>query len=85
MLKHLLVLTSFLFILYGPVWQIAELVLAHVLVPFSQTQGFPWAIYTWGGTSAGGQVQGDKALMGRLMRGDIDLMGDLTLIDYIIN
>ena len=34
-----------------------------------------------GGTSAG-----DKALMGGLMRGDIDLMGgDLTLIDYIIN
>ena len=28
----------------------------------------------------------DKALMGGgLMRGDIDLMGDLTLIDYIIN
>ena len=24
----------------------------------------------------GGQVQGDKALMGRLMRGDIDLMGE---------
>ena len=23
----------------------------------------------------GGQVQGDKALMGELMRGDIDLMG----------
>ena len=34
----------------------------------------------------GGQVQGDKALMGGLMRGDIDLMeGDLTLIGYIIN
>ena len=34
----------------------------------------------------GGKVQGDKALMGGLMRGDIDLMvGDLTLIDYIIN
>ena len=33
-----------------------------------------------------GQVQVDKALMGRLMREDIDLMeGDLTLIDYIIN
>ena len=33
-------------------------------------------------THGGGQVQGDKALMG----GDIDLMeGDLTLIDYIIN
>ena len=31
------------------------------------------------------QVQGDKALMGGLMMGDIDLMGgDLTLIDYII-
>ena len=33
----------------------------------------------------GGQVQGDKALMGGLMKGDIDLRGDLTLIDYIIN
>ena len=31
-------------------------------------------------------MQGDKALMGGLMRRDIDLMGrDLTLIDYIIN
>ena len=31
-------------------------------------------------------VQGDKALMGGLMRGDTDLMGgDPTLIDYIIN
>ena len=31
-------------------------------------------------------IWGDKALMGGLMRGDIDLMeGDLTLIDYIIN
>ena len=29
-------------------------------------------------------MQGDKALMGGLMRGDIDLMGGgLTLIDYI--
>ena len=29
---------------------------------------------------------GDKALMGGIIRGDIDLMGgDLTLIDYIIN
>ena len=28
----------------------------------------------------GGQVQGDKVLMG-----DIDIMGGLTLIDYIIN
>ena len=45
-------------------------------------QGFPWTVYTWGG----GQVQGDKALMEGLMRGDIDLMGGLaTLIDYIIN
>ena len=68
MLKHLLVLTSLLFILYGPVWQIAELVLVHVLVPFGQTQGFPWAVYTWGG-----QVHGDKALMGGLIRGDTDL------------
>ena len=40
----------------------------------------------------GGQVQGDKALMGGtheggLMKGDIDLMGGrgLTLTDYIIN
>ena len=34
----------------------------------------------------GGQVKGNKALMGGLMRGDIDLMeGDLTSIDYIIN
>ena len=34
----------------------------------------------------GGQVQGDKVLMGGLMRGDIDVMGvDLTLIDYIMN
>ena len=33
-----------------------------------------------GGTSAGGQ-----SINGGLMRGDIDLMGDLTLIDYIIN
>ena len=37
--------------------------------------------FTHGGTSAGGQsVNGEG-----LMRGDIDLMGDLTLIDYIIN
>ena len=27
------------------------------------------------GGGGGGQVQGDKALMGGLMRGDIDLMG----------
>ena len=34
----------------------------------------------------GGQVQEDKALMGRFTREDMDLMGgDLTLIDYIIN
>ena len=41
--------------------------------------------FTHGG---GGQMQGDKALMGGLMRGDIDLMGgggNLTLIDYIKN
>ena len=36
--------------------------------------------FTHGGICApsyggGGQVQGDKALMGGLMRGDIDLMG----------
>ena len=30
-------------------------------------------------------MQEDKALMGGLMRGDIALWGDLTLIDYIIN
>ena len=60
-------------------------------------QGFPKAIYTWGGgicpppyggTSAKGQsVNGG----GGLMRGDIGTghrymgAGDLTLIDYIIN
>ena len=34
----------------------------------------------------GGQVQGTKCKWGEgLMRGDIDVMGDLTLIDYIIN
>ena len=39
-------------------------------------------LFTHGGTSAGGQsVNGG----GGLMRWDIDLMGDLTLIDYIIN
>ena len=44
-------------------------------------QGFPYAVYTWEG-----QVQGDKALMGGgTHEGDIDLMGGLTLIDYIIN
>ena len=36
-----------------------------------------------------GQVHGDKALTGGLMRQDIDPMGggglDITLIDYIIN
>ena len=42
--------------------------------------GFPQAIYTWGGFAppppyGEGQVQGDKVLMGGLMRGDIDLMG----------
>ena len=33
----------------------------------------------------GGQVQGDKALMGGggAQEGDIDFMGDLNLIDYI--
>ena len=42
------------------------------------SQGFPYAIYTWGGFvhPYGGQVQGDKALMGGLMRGDTDLMGE---------
>ena len=36
----------------------------------------------------GGIWGGEKALMGRLMRGDIDLMGgggNLTLINYIIS
>ena len=34
----------------------------------------------------GEQVQGDKVLMGGLMRGDKDIMGGhLILIDYIIN
>ena len=35
----------------------------------------------------GGQVQGDKAVTGGLMRGDIDLMVGLPLIhvDYVIN
>ena len=48
-------------------------------------------LFTHGGINltliwGGGQVQGDKALMRGLMRGDIDLIGgDLTLIDYIIN
>ena len=50
---------------------------------------FPRPFYTWGDLSphmGGGQVQGDKMLMGGLMRGDIDLTGgELTLIDYIIN
>ena len=35
------------------------------------SQGFPYAVYTWGG----GQVQGDKALMGGTHKGDINLMG----------
>ena len=30
------------------------------------------------GGGGGGQVHGDKALMGELMRGDIDLMGGGT-------
>ena len=34
------------------------------------SQGFPQDSYTWGGE----QVQGDKALMGGLIRGDINLM-----------
>ena len=42
-------------------------------------QGFPQAVSD-GGASAGGQI-----VNGGLMRGDIDLMGDLTLIYYIIN
>ena len=41
-------------------------------------QGFPYAIYTSGGFVPlyGGGVQGDKALMGALMRGDTDLTGE---------
>ena len=35
----------------------------------------------YGGTSAGGQIVNG----GEAHEGDIDLMGDLTLIDYIIN
>ena len=30
-------------------------------------------------------IWGDKVLMGGPLRGDIDIMGDLTLIDYIIH
>ena len=41
-------------------------------------QGFPLAVYTWGGGGdllphMGVQVQGDKSLMGGLIKGDIDL------------
>ena len=39
-------------------------------------------------THGGGFVplhMGGQGVNGGLMRGDIDLMGDLTLIDYIIN
>ena len=48
-----------------------------------RVQGFPYDVYTCGGGDlsppyGGEQMQGDKALMGGLMR------GDLTLIDYII-
>ena len=54
-------------------------------------RGFPKAIYTWGDLSptpiwGGGQVQGDKALMGGTHEGGHrPYGGDLTLIDYIIN
>ena len=63
-------------------------------------QGFPLAVYTWGGgricpppyggASAGGQSVdgGDKALMGGTHEGGHRPYGggdDLTLIDYIIN
>ena len=45
-------------------------------------QGLPQAVYTWGG----GQVQGDKALVGGTHEGRRrPYGGDLTLIDYIIN
>ena len=45
------------------------------------TQGFPRPF------TLGGQVQGDKVLMGGTHKGDIELMGGggLTLTDYIIN
>ena len=43
----------------------------HNLVWISQITGFSLGRLHMGG----GQVQGDKALMGGLMRGDIDLMG----------
>ena len=52
---------------------------------------FPIPFRHWGGGGfvppyGGAQVLGDKALMGGLMRRDIDLTGGgLTLIDYIIN
>ena len=52
----------------------------------AQYQGFPQAVYTLGG--GGGQVLGDKALMGRTHEGGDRPYGgggDLTLIDYIIN
>ena len=45
--------------------------------PSVLTQGSPWAIYTWGDLSPPiweGQVQGDKVLMGGLIRGHTDLM-----------
>ena len=38
-------------------------------------------VLPYGGTSAGRQSVNGRGLM----RGNIDLMGDLTLIDYIIN
>ena len=57
-------------------------------------QGFPSAVYTWGGGGicppspyGGRQVQGNKALMGGGTHegGHRPYGGDLTLIDYIIN
>ena len=42
---------------------------------------FPRPFRHWGG----GLVQGEKVLIGGLMRGNIDIMGDLTLIYLITN
>ena len=53
-----------------------------VLLPHSRVFPRP---FTHGGGICPPIWEGDKVLMGGLMRGDIDLMGGLTLIDYIIN
>ena len=61
--------------------EICTLIYRVFFGPFTRGggQGFPQAVYTWGDLSPpiwGGQVQGDKALMGGgLMREYIDLMG----------